>query len=202
MQREHGRDSGGGVGAAPAHARLCGDAFHEREARAARERQLAREHSGCEQDEIAGASGHEPLRPGTQTATHGSLFVLHAQRETARGAPGGERVGERHRLEHGHQVVEAIRAARAHGQPQVELGARLHRDGARRRPGGSLRRPLRAGPRLRARARPGTRAAHRAWYRIHRASATNSATAAWIGRSDNSTCEGSSLVSDTRTRCR
>ena len=176
MEREDRMQRGGGVGTAPAHAGLDRDPLRECESNPARQPERLMQQARGSQDQVV-APGRHPV--AHRPSAHGGRFVANPHGEAAWGALGLERVGERDRLEHGHELVIAIRAARTHRQPEVELRTRLDDDA----------------PRLLG-------AAHRARYRIQIASAMNNATAAWIGRSESNTCDGSSLVSETRTRCR
>ena len=143
--------------------------------------------------------GDDTLRGTIVRAAHRDILMAHGEREPVRAALRHQRVGERYGLEHGDEVVIAVRAPRPGREHQVEFGASLDGDtrGARHTRGRHRRAPDRGPCCARARG-----AAHWARYRIHTAISRNSATAAWIGRSESSTCEGSSLVSETRTRCR
>ena len=192
VEREQSDDRSGRVGAAAAHARPAGDALGEREARAAGETEaLGREPCGA-QDEVVATRGHVAACRARRAAARLGMLVPDAKREATRGARHLERVVERDRLEHGDEVVEAVFTLRPHGEAEVQLGVRVDGDEARRllnrRPG-----PPDTGV-------PGP--SHRATYRIHTVIATYAITVSWIGRSASSTSEGSSLISDTRTRCR
>jgi hypothetical protein len=133
VEREERGDRGGGIGAPAAHAGLRRDAFDEREAGATRQREVSRDETRGAQHEVVGSRGHQPSRARRRAGSHRSVFVPHAERESTRARLGDERVGERHRLEYGHDVVIAVRAAPAHVEPEVELGARLDRDAERAR---------------------------------------------------------------------
>ena len=163
VQCEQAGDGGGRVGAAPAHPGLGGDALGEREARTAREPEPPRHEVRCAQHEIVAARRHGALRRARRAPVRLGVLVPHAQREPARCARHRERVVERDRLEHGDQVVEAVRAPGAHREPEIQLGVRVNRDLARR--GSFNRRPPRADAGAPA-------ARHRAMYRIHTVIAT------------------------------
>ncbi len=133
VKREERRDRGRSVCASAPHARPRRDPFDEREVRTSRERERAPHEPGGAEHEVPRARRHEAPGAHRQAAAECRILVADAEREAPRAPPRDERVRQRHRLEHRHQLVKAVQPARTHGEPQVELRSCLDRDRARGR---------------------------------------------------------------------
>ena len=158
---EHRGHRGSRIRASAPHTGLHGNALDQREAGTARQSQLACHEPRGAQHEVVGARGYRSLRSRSRPAVNRRVFVPHAQREAAGRTARDQRVGERDRLEHGHQVVKSVGTTRADREAEIELGTRIHGHRARRTAGSCV--PVAA--------------AHRVRYRIHSTSATNTSTA-------------------------